>query len=1198
LARQTNMSDVRSTTAIRVLFLGVLSCGLSLPLWGSGEPEKGAGVDFSTEVLPILSDNCFACHGPDEKTRKADLRLDVEEEAKAVSQFGDRAIVPGDPEASLLMERVLTTEPMDLMPPESTGKRLSEAQKEVLRRWIAEGAAYEKHWAFVPPSRPELPAVTRSQWVRNEIDHFVLARLEQEGVEPARRASKRTLARRATLDLTGLPPTPQEVEAFLNDKESGAYERLVDRLLESPRYGEHMARDWMDAARYADSHGFHIDAERHLWKWRSWVVDAYNRNLPFDQFTTEQLAGDLLPEPTIDQKVASGFIRNNMSTGEGGAIVDEYQAKYTFDRTETASTLWLGLTMSCARCHTHKYDPITHREYYGLYAFFNNLEEAVMDGNQPNPEPFLKLPTAAQKSRLDALKQQVEAAESELARREPEAEAARKAWREDWRRRLTEGLTTVRPVSLTVRSELGLEVDAQGAIDVGASPNKGSTHEVLLPLPAGRLGGVHLTLAPAAQASKEQQGDVADLGLTGVEGELIRAGKEGGEPVRERLKFVEAFASSWEGDARADRMLDQDANTAWLPAKAVAGRAQEVFLRLESPIAVGERSELSLRLTTPGPEVAAPIQRLRLAVAMGEGLLAQLFPEPQPAWRLLGPLPSEGPAQGLAKVWDVEEKLDLEKRYQGVKEEVGWRERSDLTDGRTHLLVNSLHGVHGVYYLERKMVLPEEREVEFTLKADDVFRLSLNGDVVAERTRKAMPGDEPVRVRRRLSAGEHQVLLKIANLQGDCYLAYQQDVGDPVAAPGPIAGRLLVCLEEEQGHEEALRRYFLRATDPSWKQRDNDLAMWKDARDEVERSVVTTMVAKERTEVRETRILTRGEYDQPGEVVTAGVPAVLPPLPAGVPANRLGLSKWLMDAGHPLTARVTVNRFWQHYFGVGLVKTAEDFGVQGERPSHPDLLDWLATEFVASGWDVKHMHKLIVMSATYRQASDWRAELAERDPENRLLARGPRFRVDAEVVRDSALAVSGLLVEEVGVPSVKPYEPPGLWEAVSFNNSQKYVQDRGDANYRRSLYTHWKRQSPPPSMLLLDAPSREYCVVRRPRTNTPLQAMVLLNDPQFVEASRAMAWRVMQEGGEQVRPRLRYAFELVTARRPNREELAVLMKIYEGQLEAFRRAPGAAREFLQVGAYRAGGEVDEMELAAMAAVTTLLLNLDEALTKG
>lgn len=1184
----------------RTVVFAVVAVSIQAMVW-RGNTAEPASIDFNRQILPILSDNCFACHGPDDAKRKAHLRLDLGEAAQAKNEYGEQAVAPGDVEASLLVRRITTEDELDLMPPPSTGKRLTAEQVTLLKRWVEAGAPYERHWSFAAPSRPPLPEVKRKGWVSNEIDAFVLARLESEGIQPAKRANKRTLARRVSLDLTGLPPSPKEIETFLNDKSPEAYERLVDRLMSSPRYGEHQAKAWMDAARYADSHGYHIDAERHMWKWRDWVIGAFNDNMPFDQFTTEQIAGDLVPEASESQKVASGYLRANMSTGEGGAIEEEYQAKYTFDRAETTSTIWLGLTMTCARCHTHKYDPLTQREYFQFYAFFNNLDEAVMDGNRPDPDPTLRLPTPGQRERLEELAENIRQTEESLSRPRPEQEAARNAWFAAWRQRVLAGLEVLRPSEVTTRAASEFEMQEDGLVSLAGGEPETEVRELTVPIQAGQLGGVRVEFLlpeePTAAAAIGEA-DVSSPKFRITDLELAVVDSAASSPQGRELKIAGFYATSWAEGQGPEKMGDGDRASGWSPDTTGHPATQELFFRLEKPAELGEGSELRLRFRQArGSQWIAP-KRFRLWAVRGQDVMALLQPPSSPPWKLLGPFAAPDPTQGLATSYGPEASLEWERKYEGVKGEIAWQDRGDLPDGRRHLLVNSLHGVHGVFYLTRVLNLAEERQVNFRLRADDVFRFWVDGDVVAERLEAAEPGEGPVQVTLTLGPGEHRLLIKTANLQGDAFFAFDQDVQEPQSISDDAVARLLVMPSWDGNNVTAVRRQFLRGADAEWRAMDNQVAVWRQAREEVEQAVVTTMVAKERTEPRETHLLLRGEYDKPGDLVRPGVPAIFPGLPATAPPNRLGLAQWLLSPDHPLTARVTVNRFWQQLFGTGLVKTAGDFGVQGERPSHPELLDWLAVEFRESGWDVKRLLRTVVLSSTYRQVSNWREDVAERDPENRWLARGARFRADAEVLRDVALAVSGLLVEEVGGRSVKPFEPSGLWEAVSFNNSQKYVQDLGEANYRRSLYTHWKRQSPPPSMLIFDAPTREYCVVRRPRTNTPLQAMVLLNDPQFVEASRAFGWRLMTEGGDRVPARIRYGFLLATSRRPHPDEIEILARLYRQQLADFRERPEAAAALVAVGGWQPEGECDAAEWAAWTTVASLLLNLDETLTKG
>ncbi len=797
----------------------LLLSGLVSTTWAepsdNADSTTGNKVSFDRDVRPILSNHCWKCHGPDAQERKAGLRLDQRESASKPAESGKTAIVPKKPSDSELLRRVLSSDSDELMPPASENKPLSAAQKEILKRWIEQGATFEQHWSFRPVQRPAIPTIeNQKSKIKNPIDHFILARLEAEGLSPSPEADRETLIRRVTLDLTGLPPTIAEIDDFLNDHDGNAYEKVVDRLLKSPHYGERMALDWLDASRFADTNGYHIDNGRDMTRWRKWVIDAFNRNLPFDQFTIQQLAGDLLPEPSdptaaFEQKLASGFHRNHMINFEGGAFPKEYHNAYIVDRVNTTATVWLGLTVACAQCHDHKYDPLSQREFYQLYAFFHNVPENGLDGRKGNAEPLLMIPTEDQQKQLAEL---------------------------------TDGIA---------------KLDA-------------------------------------------------------------------------RLK-----------DAKGD---------------------------------------------------------------------------------------------------DVK-----------------------------------------------------------TLKTD------------LERLRK------------------------------------QQT--------------------------------------------------------DLEQLIPTSMVMREMEQPRETFLLLRGQYDKPGEKVTAEVPAVLSRLPEGAPRNRLGLAQWLTHPSHPLTSRVTVNRYWQSYFGTGLVKTSEDLGSQGEPPSHPELLDWLAAEFMTT-WNVKHLQRLIVTSATYRQVSRVTPALVVRDPENRLLAHGPRHRLPAEGIRDLALSVSGLLQHKIGGPSVSPYQPAGLWEELMARadgknwTAQEYSQSHGADLYRRTMYTFWKRTCPPAQLATFDAPDRETCTVRRARTNTPLQALVLMNDPTYVEAARKFAERILLEGGATTDQRIHFAFRLVTARQPTPRELNVLRRVFEQQLARFNADPAAATKLLAVGESARNEQLPIAELAAWSAVANVILNLDEAVTKG
>ena len=1172
---------------------------LLLTLVAVSSASAAAKVDFNRDIRPILSDNCFSCHGPDEKTRKAKLRLDLREQVIKTGDNGSAPIFPGDLAKSLMVQRITTKDADDLMPPPKSGKKLTVAQIDLLQKWIAEGAEYKGHWAFTKPERPTPPMVKNPAWAKNDIDKFILARLEKEGLTPAKEADKTVLIRRVTLDLTGLPPTTEQVDEFLADTGPDAYEKLVDRLLQSPRFGEQMARYWLDGARYADSHGYHIDSERSLWKYREWVIEAFNQNKPFDQFTLEQLAGDLLPDATTDQKIASGFVRANMSTGEGGAIVEEYQAKYTFDRLETSSTMFMGLTMTCARCHTHKYDPITQREYYGLFAFFNNLNESVMDGNRPNPDPFIKVPTPAQTERLAWLKQHIDTSQKSVEVPMPELDAAQAKWQERWHKKLTAGLETLAyggaKSAVDPKVEFKLLAD-RSILVVGANPTS-DVQEISIRLSAGNLAALRLETLPydSLPMKGAARADDGRFRLAEIEAELIAPGADSKAV---KLKFARAIADAQETKFEIDKAIDGKKDTGWGVAADAVTQSHTALFVLDKPAKVVADSELRVRLSYEASPSKRALGHFRLAAARNDEIAQLLNPPKFGNWQMLGPLKPDDGVATLDTVFEPEKEIDFKKTYPGVRDPVKWAEEKEFGDGKANLLVQDLHGIHGVRYLYRTLNVPVDRSLDISLRADGIFKMWVNGELVLTRDREERPGDGPARASVKLKKGENKFLAKILTVQGAANFTFDKDPGGADTLTPDIAALLATAKSFSGEPGTRLRNYYRRENSPEFRKTFDELESWKQENGDLDKAIPTTLVAKERDKPRETRMLRRGEYDKRGDVVTAGIPALFPPLPKDAPTNRLGFARWLLDPAHPLTARVNVNRFWQQYFGTGFVKTAEDFGLQGEFPSHPDLLDWLATGFIASGWNIKQLQRLIVTSAAYRQSAACPPALRARDPENRLLARGPRFRMDGEMVRDTALFLSGLLVEEIGGRSVKPYQPAGLWEAVSFNNSQKYVQDTGEANYRRSLYTYWKRQSPPPNMLIFDAATREYCVVKRPRTNTPLQALVVLNDPQFVEAARAFAARMITEGGATAEERIRWAFRRATSRMPTAEEVQILRAVLDQQLPAFKANADAANRFLSVGAFHPAARIDPGELAAWTTVATMLLNLDETVTKG
>jgi Protein of unknown function (DUF1553)/Protein of unknown function (DUF1549)/Planctomycete cytochrome C len=1034
----------------------------------ASQPVAAANVAplaYNSDIRPILSNNCFKCHGPDARERKAELRLDIAAEARKPTISGAIAIVPGKPDESELVARVFATDESTLMPPPDSHKQLSPHERDLLRRWVAEGAAYQAHWSFIAPERARLPMVAHTAWPRNPIDRFVLARLEREGLQPSPEADRATLLRRLSFDLTGLPPTPAEVHAFVLDNRPDAYEQAVDRLLASPHFGERLALDWLDAARFADTNGYHIDNGRDMTRWRDWVIQSFNNNLPFDRFTVEQVAGDLLEGATTEQKIASGFNRNHMINFEGGAIPEEYHTAYIVDRVNTTGTVFLGMSVACAQCHDHKYDPVTQRDYYRLYAFFNNLPENGLDGRTGNSPPFIKLPNDAQRQKIDDLVAAISKTEAELAGPLADVDVAQLAWE-------TENLARG-PVSWrTVQPE---NVAAQG----GASFTRLEDGSYLATGPNPATEVYTITLSGASAAGRPPANDRP---ITAVR--------------------IEA--------------LPDDSLTARGPGRSNNGNF--VLTRFGLALDLGQHA----------------MQVLKLKAAQ---------------------------ADFSQKDFGVELAID-------DKPETGWAIHPEF--GTPHT---------ATFALEQPLEQTAEKRLAITLEFQSQF-------------------------------AQHQIG-RLRVLVTDAV-----DPFEPGTLPDAVRSALAVAAAERSDAQKAeLRTYYRDNVSPRIKELKAQLAAERKNRDALDKAIPTSMVMQEMDKPRDTFMLVRGQYDKRGDQVVPGVPEFLPPLPAGAPANRLGLARWLVDPAHPLVSRVAANRFWQMFFGTGLVKTAEDFGLQGELPSHPELLDWLAVEFRApsaaagstgntAAWDVKSLVRLIVTSATYRQQSTVRAELLARDPENRLLARAPRTRLNAEFIRDQALAVSGLLNDKIGGASVSPYQPAGLWEELAFRadganwTAQTYTQSHGADLYRRTMYTFWKRTSPPPTLVTFDAPDRETCLVRRSTTNTPLQALILLNDPTYVEASRKLAERILTEAPATTDERIAFAFQLATARPPSSSETAILRRAFDQELAAYRANPATAEKLLAVGESPRNEKLDAAELAAWTTVASMILNLDETVTKG
>ncbi|MBI5770058.1 MAG: PSD1 domain-containing protein [Verrucomicrobia bacterium] len=1044
---------------------------LLLPLAVCPVGQAAPTVDYNRDIKPILSENCFSCHGPDEKARKAKLRLDVAESAYAAAGSGLTPLKPADLANSEVWQRLVSTDPEEVMPPPDSNHTLTAAQKAQIKTWIEAGAAYASHWSFVAPRKSPLPAAGQA------IDSFVLARLAAEKLAPSTEADRRTLIRRLSFDLTGLPPSGADVEAFANDRSPDAYDRLVARLLTSPHFGERLALDWLDAARYADTNGFSIDGGRHMWLWRDWVIQAFNDNKPYNQFLVEQLAGDLLPDSHLPSPtshlpsareaalIATGFQRNNMVTHEGGTIPEENLVNYNADRVKTLGESVLGLTLACAQCHDHKFDPISMRDYYGLFAFFNSLGDRGLDGNGGNnPGPSIRARTVLRTGAEESLRRDIAALEAKLARRDDTVLAA---WEGRERAQLATRGRDLKVIPLkaakvsTPNRGAGFDVTPDGRVrlrdagDLGAfdiltelpsseTPITGLRF-VMHPIPDNALGswggGPTRPADPAAKKKKaaplpEQKGTFRLTAISAsaepVPGDQINLHK--------LEKFTRVTASSWEPANPAAGCLDPRNDTGWSP-----------DLATEGPV------HLTATLARPLNARATPHLTVQLNFGAGRGLIA-----------------------GLIEVCAI----------------TGTDDGTDLP-----------------------------------------------AEIVAALATPAAQRSPEI----------------LASLWRECSARAVELSRDRVALAN-------------------LRERLAALTEP-----------------------FTTMVMAVADKPRETFVLNRGDYQQPREKVTAATPAALPALPGGA-ADRLGLARWIVSRENPLTARVAVNRIWKLLFGTGLVATPQDFGSQGEWPSHPELLDWLAVDFMEHGWNVKRLITQIVTSTTYRQSSAASAALIERDPQNRLLARGPRFRLSAELVRDNALAVSGLLVPAIGGPSVNPYTPGDLWREVSHYGStpatsQTFVQDHGEKLYRRSLYTYWKRTAPPPNMTAFDAPNREVCTISRGNTTTPLQALVTLNDPQFVEAARVFAERILAQRGNDS-ARLRWAFAECLSRPPQPKEFDILAATLTRERARYAKSEAAARTHLAIGESPRNPALAPAEHAAWSQVATLLLNLSEAVTRN
>ena len=1026
----------------------------------AGAPGDEGAPGYNRDIRPILADKCFACHGPDSGKREADLRLDVREDAVRAG-----AIIPGNPAKSPVIERIHANDPDEVMPPPESPRQLTAAEKKLLEAWIRAGAQYEPHWSFTPlPASVPVPKTRDSAWASGEIDRFVAARLDQEGLAPVPAASRERWLRRVAFDLTGLPPTGRDLDAFLTDTSPDARDKAVDRLLASPRYGEHMAVQWLDVARYADSFGYQSDIDTHAWPYRDWVIRAFNDNLPWDQFITWQVAGDLLENPTRDQIIATAFNRIHRKTQEGGSVEEEFRQEGVADRVHTFGTAFLALTMECSRCHDHKYDPIPARDYYALGGFFNSIDEwGLLHGvGSIQPHPTLLLTTPAQDQQIAQRRAAITAAEAALLTKRSEREPAFQAW---------------------LASPSATDADLTGSYDLDSREKGELANHVANGKPARSSDSNPLVPGRKGQALRFSGDDGLALGAHGVSHQedaftvsfFLRPGA-----ITARTLVFHNSKGTDVGFHGFDLLLE-NGHLRWTAAREWPGHAISVRTREKTP--VNEWTHVAVS-------------------------------------------------------------YDGSSKAAGLKVYLNGSEAAVETV-RDHLVKNC--GGAGTFTFG-------ERFRDIGLKDGDVDSIRIHGRALTPVEVSALFQDKP-----------------LAEVLAD--------------VPRDDAGIAL------------LRSYYLSAIDPETRAATAALRDARRALRGVYDGVRELPVMREMPEPRPAYLLARGDYTQPqGDPLPRETPSALPPFPKDQPRNRLGLARWLTAPDHPLTARVQVNRVWQHFFGRGLVATTENFGLQGELPSHPELLDWLARDFVAHGWNMKRLCRMIVLSATYSQDSKATPELRAKDPANILLARGPVKRLSGEALRDQALAVSGLLHPDIGGPPVKPYLPDSASWKVLNNFVPAYKRDAAPLIYRRSLYTFWRRTAPPPGMLAFDVPSRDVCSVRRQQTNTPLQPLVTLNDPQFVEAARGMAIRMIREGGADFQTRAAWLFRETLGRQPVAEELRLLTELHTEQGGIFAMQPEKAAAFLKVGDLPAPADIPATEIAAATVVASALLNLDETIT--
>jgi Protein of unknown function (DUF1553)/Protein of unknown function (DUF1549)/Planctomycete cytochrome C/Concanavalin A-like lectin/glucanases superfamily len=1140
----------RGTAAVSVLILGgLLTTGTGCHRDHSS--IAGRRLDFNQDVQPILASRCFSCHGPDPEMRKAGLRLDLAEWAMKKRPGHRDAIVPGHPEKSELVKRIESKDPHYLMPQNAQGEAKSMKPDEiaVLREWIEQGAMYRPHWAFEVPARPPVPA-DNDGWAKNPIDGFILARLKKEGLKPSPEADKPTLIRRVTLDLTGLLPTPAEMRAFENDHSPQAYEHLVDGLLARPTFGEQRARYWLDYARYADTYGLHYDNSKNIWPYRDYVIRSFNQNKPFDQFAMEQIAGDLMPAKNLDPLIGSGYTRLGLSTNEGGTITEELRVNIARERTEAFGATFMGITVGCAVCHDHKFDPTTQKDFYSLTAFFNNIDEKPFNDDRPVWAPAVRIPKPPNEDAYN----RVLAQRSQLASRQNWMRQHERKLVEDWLASRQNPPQAVPVDKLIVRLRLD---EGTGDVLKNSAPNANPTsfHATVLKPEWGETTWLwpDLRMQSSTRVLLDQTGDY-DCG---------QAFSSGGWFM---MRSAPYFAV---GDTAETLISKMDASQHF--------RGWDLSIR---------KGIVSVELVNQAPK-ADPKQKEKKAEEAKEPFR---YPTPQDLTKK--DLSANKPPQ------QKKEEEESEKKKPEKKEEAKKPEPRDTTpEVAIKVSANDALPVDGRWkhifftYDGSGRAAGVKIYISGRPSSTHVAADSLAGATI--RTKAPMqlgwryPDANPAKQTR---YQDIRLYARAVSPDEANRLPFEDYITEVAAKP-------VSQWTEDQWH--AVSEYYLNSVDPSFRQVSNELEMLDAQFDKLSEDGAITLVSWEKPSLAYADVLTRGVYTARTERVEANTPHFLPALPKDESHNRLALAQWTVSAENPLTARVTVNRMWYELFGTGLVETTEDFGIMGQRPSHPELLDWLAAEFRESGWNIKHMYKLMVMSAAYRQSAASTPAQTAKDPRNLLLSHGPRFRMDAEMVRDIALQSGGLLEDKIGGPSVKPYQPPNVWEQVSYPTSDTvhYVQEHGPALYRRSMYTYWKRMAPPPNMDAFDAPMRDVVCTRRQRTDTPLQALVTMNDVQWVEAARALARRVIREGGRDPQKRIDLMSEILLSREAPPKMAAVLQASLKQMQEHYAAEPKAARALVDVGESKRDTSIPEPELAAWTMVASEMLNLDATVTK-